>query len=145
MGNSSSLGVVRARYGPLRRTLLPIYGVDQLVTFSLLAIPFVLLATVNPRLAMFTGLGAYVGVATTMQRSTPSSLMLAATEEQRVAEILDGSPYFKRAAHGTGWDSTKGRLQRWDTDNIRLERTGNTICLTGRQIDLQKLVYLLAT
>jgi len=142
-GRMNEFGVVQARYNVLRRTLLPIYGLDQLIFVAVVALPFAWLASVNPRLALFTSVGAYFGFVGTMQRSTPSSLLLPLREEQHVAAILDRSPFFERAEDGSGWNSTKDRLHRWDTDNIRLERDGATMRLTGRQIDLQKILFLL--
>lgn len=133
---------MQPRYGTLRRTFLPIYGIDQLTFVSVVSLPFIWLALENPKLALFTGVGAYIGFVSTMHRSTPSTLVLPARDEHRVAAILDRSPFFERNGDGK-WDSTKGRLKRWDTDNIRVERNGETVRLTGRQIDLQKIVFLL--
>jgi hypothetical protein len=144
MGQSEHIGDVQPRYGILRRTFLPIYGLDQLVFISIVALPFVWLAFENPKLALFAGVGAYIGFVSTMQRSTPSTLVLPAGDERRVAAILDRSPFFKRNGDN-GWDSTKGRLNRWGTDNIRLEREGETMRLKGRRIDLQKIVFLLGS
>ena len=144
MNEGDGIGDVLPRYGTLRRSLVPIYGIDQLIFVGVIALPFVWLASVNAKLALYTGLGAYIGFVSTMQRSTPSSLLLSARDEQRVAAILDRSPYFERNGDD-GWNSTKGRLRRWDTDNIRVERNGQTVRLTGRQIDLQKIVMLLAS
>ena len=141
MEQDEGIGNVQSRYGTLRRTFLPIYGMDQLIFVAVVALPFIWLASETPKLALFTGLGAYIGFVSTMQRSTPSSLVLPAHDEHRVAAILDRSSFFNR--NGDGWDSTKGRLKRWDTDNIRIERNGGTVRLTGRQIDLQKIVLLL--
>ena len=137
-----NIGNVQPRHGTLRRTFLPIYGMDQLIFVTVVALPFVWLAFENAKLALFTGLGAYIGFVSTMQRSTPSSLVLPARDEPRVAAILDRSPFFERNGDGK-WDSNKGRLKLWDTDNIRLERNGKTLRLTGRQIDLQKIAFLL--
>ena len=144
MDHSDRVGDVLPRYGTLRRALLPIYGIDQLVFASVVALPFFWLASVNPRLVLFTGVGAYIGFVTTMQRSTPSSLLLPANDEPRLATILDRSPFFERKGDGR-WNSTKGRLNRWDTDNIRIERKGKLMCVSGRQIDLQKIALLLAS
>jgi hypothetical protein len=105
-------------------------------------LPFIWLASVNPKLALCTRVGAYIGFVATMQRSTPSSVLLPATDESRLAAILDRSPFFERKGDGE-WDSTKGRFHRWDTDNIRLQRNGQALRLIGRQIDLQKIVSLL--
>lgn len=142
MDQERHVGKVRPRYGTFRRAFLPIYGMDQLIFVCVVALPFIWLAFENPKLALFTGVGAYVGFVSTMQRSTPSSLALPARDEHRVAAMLDRSPFFERNGNGK-WDSTKGRLKRWDTDNIRVERHGETLRLTGRQIDLQKIVLLL--
>ena len=142
MEQGEGIGNVQPRYGALRRTFLPIYGMDQLIFVAVVALPFIWLALEDPTLALFTGLGAYIGFVSTMQRSTPSSLVLPARDEHRVAAILDRSPFFKRNGDGK-WDSTNGRLKRWDTDNIRIERNAETVRLTGRQIDLQKMVLLL--
>jgi hypothetical protein len=142
MDEAERIGEVLPVYGTLRRAVLPIYGVDQLIFLVLMAVPFILLASVNSKLALHTGVGAYIGFVVTMQRSTPSSVLLPATDEQRLAVILDRSPFFERADDGA-WNSTKGRLHRWDTDNIRLRRNGQTIRLIGRKIDLQKIVALL--
>jgi hypothetical protein len=141
---AQNVGQVLPRYGALRRALLPIYGLDQLVFVLLVSLPFACLAWVSPKLALYTGIGAYIGFVSTMQRSTPSTLVLPASDERRVAALLDRSPFFERRAAGE-WDSTKGRLHRWGTDNIRLEGNGETVRLTGRQIDLQKMVMLLSS
>jgi hypothetical protein len=142
MDEADAIGDVLPRYGTLRRSLLPIYGADQLVFVALATVPLIWLASVNPKLALYTGVGAYIGFVATMQRSTPSSVLLPATDERRVAAILDRSPFFERKGDGE-WNSTKGRLHRWNTDNIRLLRNGETLRLIGRQIDLQKIVALL--
>jgi hypothetical protein len=139
----NKFGIVEPRYGILRRTLLPVYGLDQLVFIGLVALPFLWLASVNPKLALFTGVGGYIGFVGSMERSTPSSLVLPSSEEPRVAAILDRSPFFERTTDRQGWNSTKSRLRRWDTDNIRLERKGEAMRLTGRQIDLRKILFLL--
>jgi hypothetical protein len=56
--------------------------------------------------------------------------------------MLDRSPFFESRGDGQR-NSTKGRLKRWDSDNIRVARNGETIRIEGRQIDLQKFVFLL--
>ena len=144
MDGANAIGEVLPRYGPLRRSLLPIYGLDQLIFVTVAALPFIWLASVNPELALYTGIGAYIGFVATMQRSTPSSVLLPATDEPRLFEILDRSRFFERKGDGE-WNSTKGRLHRWDTDNIQLQRNGETLRLIGRQIDLQKLVAQLGS
>ena len=144
MDQAEQIGAVLPSYGTLRRILLPIYGIDQLVFVAVLALPFLWFAWVNPKLALYVGAGAYIGFVSTMQRSTPSRLQLPASDERSVAAILDRSPFFERTGDGQ-WNSTKGRLNRWDTDNIRVVREGQTILLTGRQIDLQKIMRLLAS
>ena len=54
--------MVQPLYGIFRRTFLPIYGMDQLIFVSVIALPFIWLALENAKLALFTGLCAYVGV-----------------------------------------------------------------------------------
>lgn len=97
---AAKLGVVRPSYGAVRRVLLPIYALDQLITFALLALPFLWLGTVNPRLTIYTGVGAYLGFMLTRQRSTPSTLLLDPHEESRVVEFLDNSRLLKRTGNG---------------------------------------------
>lgn len=138
MHQDESIGDVQPLYGTLRRTLMPIYGVDQLIFVMVVAVPFIWLATQNPNLALYTGFGAYIGFVSTMQRSTPSRLVLPASEEPRVAAMLDESPFLARNGDGE-WNSTKGRLRRWETDNIRAKRDGEMVRVTGRQIDLQMI------
>jgi hypothetical protein len=142
MNQAGPIGIVVPRYGTLRRALLPIYGVDQLVFVAVVVLPFVCLGWVNPKLALFTGVGAYAGFVGSMRRSTPSSLLLPAIDEPRIAAMLDRSPFFESRGDGQR-NSTKGRLKRWDSDNIRVARNGETIRIEGRQIDLQKFVFLL--
>jgi hypothetical protein len=144
MDAAEEIGHVVPCYGLLRRTLLPIYGLDQFIFVVVASVPFLWLGSLNPRLALFTGLGAYAGFVSTMQRSTPSSVLLPAQHERRVAAILDRSPFFERIGDSQ-WNSTKARLRRWDTDNIRVERNGQTLHVTGRQIDLQQLIALLSS
>lgn len=145
MGEAGEIGVVQSRYGAFRRLLLPIYGLDQLVFVAIAALPFAWLATIDATFALYAGVGAYVGFVLTMQRSTPSVLWLSAKDEKRVTEILDRSTYFERTTDGHGWNSTKGRLNHWDTDNLRLRRSRDTIQLTGRQIDLRQIVSILGS
>jgi hypothetical protein len=140
----AEVGDVLPIYGTLRRALLPIYGIDQLIFVALAALPFIWVASANPKLALYTGVGAYIGFVATMQRSTPSIVLLPAADEQRLAAILDDSPFFERKGDGA-WNSTKGRLHRWDTDNIHLQRNGQTVRVIGRQIDLQKIVAALGS
>ena len=137
MDTAAQNGVVRPCHGAIRRALLPIYAWDQLITFFLIALPFLWLATVDPRLAIYTGVGAYIGIIVTQHRSTPSRLLLASNQERRVVDFLDGSRLLKRTGNGDEWISTHGRLKRWDSDIIRLQRTANGLLLTGRLIDLQ--------
>jgi hypothetical protein len=124
--------------------LLPIYGLDQLAFFVAGAMPFILLATVNPRLALFLAVGAYVGATLTMRRSTPSSLLLPSGEERRVIDLLDRSRFLHRTGNGNEWMSNRGRLRRWDTDTIRVQRTPAGTLLTGRLIDLQTVAHQLS-
>src|SRR5690348_11208769 len=137
MDDAEQLGVVRPSYGAIRRTLLPIYASDQLIFFAIAALPFIWLATVNTRLALYTGVGAYIGAMLTMQRSTPSSLLLDVRQESRVIEFLDNSRMLKRTGNGLEWVSKLGRLKRWSTDKIKLRRTPAGILVTGRLLDLQ--------
>ena len=137
MDDAAQFGVVRPSYGAIRRALFPIYASDQLIFFAIAALPFIWLASVNPRLALYTGVGGYVGAMLTMQRSTPSSLLLDIREEPRVIEFLDNSRLLKRTGDGLEWISTLGRLKRWSTDMIRLRRTPTGILVTGRLLDLQ--------
>lgn len=81
MDGANAIGEVLPCYGRLRRTLLPIYGIDQLVFAAVVALPFICLAWVNPKLALYIGIGAYIGFVVTMQRSTPSSVLLSVTDE----------------------------------------------------------------
>jgi hypothetical protein len=134
---NAQIGVVRPAYGALRRALLPIYARDQLITVALLALPFLWLTTVNPRLAAFTGVGAYIGVILTMQRSTPSRLLLASDQERQIVVFLDNARFLKRTGEGDEWMSTRSRLKRWDTDAIRVRRTPTGVLVTGRRVDLQ--------
>ncbi len=144
MDYAAEPGVVRPTYGAIRRALLPIYAADQLIFFALAALPLIWLATVNSRLALFMGVGAYVGAMLTMQRSTPSSLLLAHGQKRRVIELLDGSHFLERSGSGDEWVSTRGRLRRWSTDTIRLRRTPAGVLVTGRLIDLQIIAHQLA-
>ena len=145
MDNVTNLGVVRPSYGAMRRALLPIYASDQLIFFALAALPFILLATLNPRLALYMGIGGYIGAMLTMQRSTPSSLLLPHGAEPRVVELLDASRYMERTDQGGEWVSTRGRLRRWSTDTIRLNRAPDGLLVTGRLLDLQIIAHKLAS
>jgi len=144
MDDVAELGVVRPSYGIIRRALLPIYASDQLIFFALAALPFVWLATLNPRLALYMGIGGYIGAMLTMQRSTPSSLLLPHGNKRRVIELLDASRFLKRTDHGNEWVSTRGRLKRWSTDTIRLHQTRAGLLVTGRLLDLQIIAHKLA-
>ena len=144
MDKAAQLGIVRPSYGAVRRALLPIYAPDQLIFFALAALPLIWLATVDPRLALYMGVGAYLGAMLTMQRSTPSSLLLAHGQERRLINLLDGSSFLKRTGNGDEWVSTRGRLRRWSTDTIRLRRTPAGVLVTGRLIDLQIIAHQLA-
>ena len=127
----------------LRRALLPIYGMDQLVLLIVAGLPLIWLATQNPRLALYLGVGGYVGAVLSMQRSTPSSLLLRGEDERRVVDMLDASPFLRRTGNGIEWISTKSRLSRWSTDTIRLRRTSAGTLMTGRLIDLQSVAHQL--
>ncbi|HSR00079.1 MAG TPA: hypothetical protein VLM36_09190, partial [Sphingomicrobium sp.] len=63
--------------------------------FAVAAFPFIWLASVNPRLALYAGFGAYGGALFSMQQSTPSSLLLDIPEETRMIELLDNSRLLK--------------------------------------------------
>jgi hypothetical protein len=139
--SAPQFGVVRPLYGPIRRALFPIYASDQLIFFAIAALPFIWLASVDQRLALYTGVGAYVGAMLTMQRSTPSTLLLDPRDETRVIEFLDNSRLLKRTGNDLEWISTLGRLKRWSTDKIRLRRTATGILVTGRLLDLQILAH----
>jgi len=141
VNESAQFGIVRPSYGAIRRVLLPIYARDQLVFFAVAALPFIWLATANPRLALYTGIGAYGGAMLTMQRSTPSSLLLDVREEARVIAFLDNSRMLKRTGNGLEWVSTLSRLKRWSTDKIRLRRTPTAVLVTGRLLDLQIIAH----
>jgi hypothetical protein len=144
MESAAQFGIARPSYGAIRRALLPIYASDQLIFFIVMALPFIWLATVNSRLALYTGVGAYVGAMLTMQRSTPSSLLLAIQQEPRVIEFLDSSRFLKRSGNGLEWISTHGRLKRWSTDKIRVQRTPTGLLVTGRLLDLQIIAHRMA-
>ena len=144
MDKAAQLGIVRPSHGALRSALLPIYATDQLIFFALAALPFIWLATVNTRLALYTGAGAYVGAVLTMQRSTPSILLVRRDQEWRVVELLDGARLLQRTGNGEEWISKRGRLRRWSTDAIRLQRTDAGVLVTGRRIDLQIMADELA-
>ncbi len=141
MNSCAQVGVVRPSHGVVRRVLLPIYALDQLIFFAVMAVPFIWVASVEPRLALYMGVGGYIGAMLTMQRSTPSSLLLAPDQEMAVIEVLDGSRFLKRTGHGDEWISTRGRLKRWSTDAIRLKRTPTGVLVTGRLWDLQILAH----
>jgi hypothetical protein len=144
MESAAQFGIARPSYGAIRRALLPIYASDQLIFFIVMALPFIWLATVNSRLALYTGVGAYVGAMLTMQRSTPSSLLSAIQQEPRVIEFLDSSRFLKRSGNGLEWISTHGRLKRWSTDKIRVQRTPTGLLVTGRLLDLQIIAHRMA-
>lgn len=76
---------------------MPIYALDQLIAFGLLALPLLWLTSVNWRLAPFAAVGAYVGAVLTMQRSTPASMLLAHEQEGRIVDLLDGARLLKRS------------------------------------------------
>jgi hypothetical protein len=141
MEGAAQFGVARPSYGAIRRALLPIYASDQLIFFILIALPFIWLATVNSRLALYTGVGAYIGAMLTMQRSTPSSLLLDVQQQARVIELLDSSRFLTRTGSGLEWVSTYGRLKRWSTDKITVQQTTNGVLVTGRLIDLQIIAH----
>lgn len=142
MDGAGTFGRVEPTYGTLRRILLPIYATDQLLFAAVFMVaPLAVLAWAKPELALYAGVGGYIGFVSSMVRSTPSSLVMPIGEEQRVAALLDSSPFFERT--DDCWNSTKARWRRWDTDNIRIQHFGQTLRLTGRQIDLQQLSKLL--
>ena len=135
--------VVQPSPGVLRRALLPIYGMDQLLLLIVAGLPLIWLAAQNPRLALFLAVGGYVGAVLSMQRSTASSLLLRGEDEHRVVDMLDASPFLRRTGIGIEWISTKSRLRRWSTDTIRLRRTSAGTLMTGRLIDLQSVAHQL--
>ena len=139
---SERIGVVQSRYGLVRRMFFPFYARDQLITLCVIALPFLVLATTDLRLALYTGIGAYLGMVVTQHRSTPSSLILPGNCEARVIAFLDQSEFLKRTGNGLEWMSTRGRMMRWDTDKIRLMRKDSDIQITGRLIDLQIISHL---
>ena len=141
MDTTAQIGVVRPCYGAIRRALLPIYATDQLITFALVAMPFLWLVTVDRQLAAYMGVGAYIGAMLVMQRSTPSSLLLLEDQEHRIIEVLDRSKFLRRTGSGYEWMSTRGRLKRWDTDTIRMQHTPGGMLITGRLIDLQIIAH----
>lgn len=145
MKAADEIGIVRPCFGLLRRALLPIYAFDQLVTYAVLAVPLLWLATVDPRLALYAGVGGYIGANVMQHRSTPSRLLLAANQEHRVVRFLDGARLLKRTGNDDEWISTHGRLKRWATDVIRLKHTANGLLVTGRLMDLQIIARNLAT
>lgn len=79
-------------YGLLRRILFPIYGQDQLIGFGALSVPFLLIVAFDPELALYMGVGAYLGAVLMMQGSTPSRLLLPSDSAERVVRLFDGEP-----------------------------------------------------
>ena len=136
-------GVVQPSYGFFRRALLPIYGMDQLAFFLVAGLPLIWLAARNTQLALYLAIGAYLGAVLSMQRSTPSSLLLGSQDEHRVVTMLDHSPSLKRTGTGNEWVSARSRLRRWNTDTIRLQHTPAGTLLTGRFVDLQTVAHQL--
>ena len=132
-------------YSWVRRIFFPIYGLDQLLFFAGLAVLALLVATYDPHLALYVGVGGYVGAMLTMQVSTPSALLLPAGYEQRIVQILDAARFLKRTGNGDEWMSSRGRLYRWNSDVIRVERRADGVLVTGRHYDLQLLAAKVTT
>lgn len=132
---------VEPRYPLIRRMLFPFYGRDQLLFFFLmLAVVLVLVATLERHLALYMGVGGYVGAMLVMEIMTPSSLLLPSDYEQRVVQTFNGAPALKRIGNGNEWINERGRLYRWDSDTLRLIRVANGVLVTGGHRDLQILV-----
>lgn len=130
--------VVQPQYGLLRRLLFPAYGRDQLIFFAVFALVVILLfAIVEAKVAIYMSVGGYVGAMLVMEISTPSSLLLPLDCENQVVQILDGARFLKRIGEGKEWMSARGRMYRWDSDTIRVERTADGLLVTGRHYDLQ--------
>ena len=132
-------GRVGLAYGLARRFLIPIYGLDQFLTLAGFGIALLFLCLRNgwsSGLGVSMAIGAYIGFVIAMGRSTPCSLLLPASEEHAVAAVLDNSRLLKRTSHFNEWMSVRGRLQRWDSDTIRLTMTPNGLLVTGRRYDL---------
>jgi hypothetical protein len=137
------MGVVKPRHGLLRRALFPIYALDQLIAHILFALPIIWLSTVNSELAVYAGVGAYVGSMIAMQPSTPSTLLLPLAREADIIDFLDASPFLRRTGEANCWMSTASRFGRWDTDIIRVQAAPHGVVITGRLIDLDIMAYQL--
>jgi hypothetical protein len=144
VNTADHVGVVQPQYRLARRLLFPIYGRDQLIFFAVFAVLVALGATINPELALYMGVGGYVGAVIMMEISTPSSLLLPADCEKRVVRFLDDAPLLKPTGNGDEWISSTGRMYRWDSDTIRLKRITKGVLVTGRHYDLQLIADELA-
>jgi hypothetical protein len=129
--------VVQPRHALARRILLPIYARDQLIFFAVLGSIVVLGAAFDPGLALYIGIGGYVGAMLTMEVTTPSWLLLPVQCHQRVVELLDGSQFLRRRGNGEEWINARGRLYRWESDTLRLHRVADGVSVTGSNRDLQ--------
>jgi len=128
---------VQPRFGLLRRILFPVYGRDQLIFFAVFAIIAVIMfAAFDAKLALYMSVGGYVGAMVMMEVSTPSSLVLPVEYERQVVEYLDRARFLKRTGSGLKWINARGRMYRWDTDTIRLERIPDGMLVTGGHYDL---------
>ena len=138
-GTAIDYGQVKSEHGLVRRLLIPIYGLDQLLTlavcgFALLFLSFLEGWSIGR--AAPGAIGAYVGFIVTTWRSTPCRLLVPLAKEQAVATVLDNSRLIERTTDQNEWVNVRGRLWRWDTDTLRLMKTPNGLLVTGRRYDL---------
>ena len=134
---------VQPRYGVARRVLFPVYGRDQLLAWSLLVVLLIGIAVFDAELALYIGVGAYIGGVLMMNLSTPASLLLPAACEQNLVQLLDDAPALERIANGEAWVPRGGRLKRWASDTVRLRQTTEGLLVTGRTFDLRQIAQQL--
>ncbi len=143
-GAATDFGQVRSQYGLARRVLLPIYGLDQLLTVVIFGILLALLCLSSGWDGRLAAVGAYLGFIAMMWRATPCRLLLPSDKEAAVVALLDGSRLIKRTALHNEWRSRRGRLRRWHSDTIRLVMAPGELQITGQSSDLSIIAQRVA-
>jgi hypothetical protein len=135
---------VEAQSSIVRQITLPMYGSDQLLFVSLFVLVLSLssLLTHDRELTVYGCIGAYVGFVFSMQRSTPSVLILPSEKKSEAITIINNSSYMVRSSADT-WKRNVSRFRRWDSDTVRLVDRGNSLAIFGRRVDLEKMCALL--
>lgn len=135
---SSSHWTVAPVYG-WWRTLFPVYSFDQLIFLVVTCFILVALSGLfDETLAVYISIGAYVGFAISMFRSTPSEMSIPSTSRNDVLSILNDSPHLLKISENE-WTRNVSRFHKWSSDNIYLVDFDGYSVVGGRFIDIQAI------